>query len=86
MTCSTCHDLHKKESGDLIAYAQKCMSCHNQENHDTCKMQFPAGFSMTENCVNCHMPVKASKNLTMFIQSSSNPAPEYVRSHLIAVY
>lgn len=86
MSCSTCHDPHKKESGNLVTYAQKCMSCHNQQNHDTCKLQFPAGFSMVNNCVNCHMPVKASKNLTMFIQSSSTPAPEYVRSHLIAVY
>jgi hypothetical protein len=49
-------------------------------------MQPPAGFSMEANCVNCHMPVKESKNLSLLVNAGSAAAPELVRSHLIGVY
>ncbi|HMH21929.1 MAG TPA: multiheme c-type cytochrome [Puia sp.] len=86
MNCSTCHNTHVKESGDLVAYATKCMGCHTESNHNVCRLQPPAGFSMTANCVNCHMPVKASKNLTLLVAGQGSVSPELVRSHLIAVY
>lgn len=80
MSCSSCHNIHEKENGNLTAYAQKCMNCHNQSNHNFCTLQPPTGFSMEANCVNCHMPEKKSKNIIM---SSSS---ELVRSHRIAIY
>jgi len=41
---------------------------------------------MEANCVNCHMPVRASKNLTMLLAGQDAPSPEMVRSHRIAIY
>ena len=86
MTCSTCHNTHVKESGNLIAYAQKCMNCHAQTNHKQGILKEESQSFMMANCVNCHMPVGASKNLTLLVSRDKTPSPELVRSHLIAIY
>ncbi len=57
MTCTTCHDMHAKETSAPVAslYRQKCLECHSI---DKCGLttaerilQEPA-----DNCVKCHMP------------------------------
>ncbi len=83
MVCSTCHNTHVKEKGDLAVYAQKCMSCHAPVKHDFTP---PPGFSMEANCVNCHMPVRASKKLGFLEEGHTTVSPEWVRSHRIAIY
>ena len=80
MTCNSCHNSHVKENGNLTAYAQKCMNCHSQSNHNFCTLQPTQGFSMEANCINCHMPVKNSKNIIV------SSLPELVRTHHIAIY
>ena len=86
ITCSSCHNIHVKESGNLIAYAKKCMNCHSQTNHKQGTLQEESQSFMMVNCVNCHMPVGASKNLTLLVSGNETPSPELVRSHLIAIY
>jgi hypothetical protein len=86
MTCTTCHNTHVKENGDMAVYGQKCMACHEPAKHNFCTMTPPPGFPMTANCVNCHMPVRASKNLTLLVAGRAAPSPERVRSHRIAIY
>jgi hypothetical protein len=80
MTCNSCHNTHVKENGNLTAYAQKCMNCHTQSNHTFCTLQPTQGFSLEANCINCHMPVKNSKNIIM------SSLPELVRTHRIGIY
>jgi hypothetical protein len=86
MTCSSCHNTHIKENGDLIAYAQKCMACHTQTNHKYSSFQNKSQSFMMANCINCHMPVGTSKKLTLLVSEDSILSPELVRSHLIAIY
>lgn len=86
ITCSTCHNSHVKENGNLIAYAQKCLSCHTQINHNSGTLIDKSTSFMIANCINCHMPVGASKNLTLLVSGDSIPSPELVRSHLIGIY
>jgi hypothetical protein len=86
MTCITCHNTHVKENGNLQNYNQKCMTCHTESDHNFCTLKPAAGFSLQENCTNCHMPVKESKNIALLTPGHSTPSPETVRSHLIAVY
>jgi hypothetical protein len=86
MTCSTCHNTHVKENGDMAAYGEKCMSCHQPAKHNFCTMTPPPDLSMVANCVNCHMPVRASRNLTLLEAGHAAPSPEMVRSHRIAIY
>jgi len=86
MTCNSCHNTHVKESGNLFAYAQKCMNCHGKPNHKQGTLPEESQSFMMANCVNCHMPVGASKNLKLLISQNTIPSPEMVRSHLIAIY
>jgi len=86
MTCSTCHNTHVKENVEMAAYGRKCMSCHQPAGPNFCRFTPPPGFSMVANCINCHMPVRASKNLTLQLSGQQGPSPEMVRSHLIAIY
>ena len=80
MTCNSCHNSHVKENGNLTAYAQKCMNCHTQSNHTFCTLQPTQAFSLEDNCINCHMPVKNSKNIIV------SSLPELVRTHRIGIY
>ena len=86
MTCSSCHNLHVKEKGDLSVYAQKCMGCHSVNNHNFCTLQPTQGFSLETNCINCHMPNKDSRIINMLSSGTAAFTPEVVRSHRIAVY
>jgi hypothetical protein len=86
MNCATCHDLHQKEKGNLVLFAQKCMGCHAESNHNFCTLRPSVGFSMEANCVNCHMPEGESKNITAMSNGQPAAAPELVRSHHIAIY
>jgi hypothetical protein len=86
MTCSSCHNLHVKEKGDLSVYAQKCMGCHSVNNHNFCTLQPTQGFSLETNCINCHMPNKDSRIINMLSSGTTAFTPEVVRSHRIAVY
>ena len=70
----------------LIAYAKKCMNCHGETNHKPGTLQEESQSFLMTNCVNCHMPVGASKNLTLLVSGNQTPSPELVRSHLIAIY
>ncbi|MDA1229385.1 MAG: hypothetical protein O2856_01300 [Planctomycetota bacterium] len=57
MTCTTCHDMHAKESSlpNESTYRQMCLECHSIDN---CGLP-PADRLLQEpadNCMNCHMP------------------------------
>jgi len=86
MTCSSCHNPHVKEKGDLSVYSQKCMGCHSVNNHNFCTLQPTQGFSLEANCINCHMPNKDSRIINMLSSGTAALIPEVVRSHRIAVY
>ena len=80
MTCSTCHDIHKPEP-DLAAISQRCLGCHNLVMTDT---HSKAGSALTSNCVDCHMPVLASKVVSLNIDGKHVPAR--LRTHWIRIY
>jgi hypothetical protein len=80
MTCSTCHDIHKPEP-DLAAISQRCLGCHKVEMTDT---HSKVGGALTGNCVDCHMPVLASKVVSLDIDGKQIPAR--FRTHWIRIY
>ena len=85
MPCNT----YVKESGNLIIYVRKKMyepKVILQPNHKQGTLKEETQSFMMANCVNCHMPVGASKNLTLLVSRDRTPSPELVRSHLIAIY
>ena len=80
MTCSTCHDIHKPEL-DLAAISQRCLGCHNVAMTGS---HSKVGNLLTSNCVDCHMPVLASKVVWLDIDGKHIPAK--FRTHWIRVY
>lgn len=86
MTCNSCHSPHKNERGNLALFSQRCMSCHNNENNHACKLTASIGPSISLNCIDCHMPKKASHTITELLPGDKNPTAALIRSHLIKIY
>jgi len=86
MDCSTCHNVHVKETGKLSDFSARCMTCHTPGTANFCKQPPVPGLDLTRNCIDCHMPALPSRQL--FVRSAENPEPAsfFVRTHLIGVY
>ncbi len=85
MDCNTCHNVHKNESSNLIAYSQLCIKCHNEPNHNNCKIASQLTTALKNNCIDCHMPLKPS-NIISIAAGGKKDVPYLVRTHYIAVY
>ncbi len=86
MNCSTCHSPHKQERNNLQVLSVKCMNCHAPGSNQFCPLAEKVGNVITTNCIDCHMPLSASKIITLQSEGKKNPIPNMVRSHLIGVY
>jgi len=86
MTCTTCHNPHENERGNVALFSQRCMTCHNPEHHNTCKMTESIGSSIAQNCIDCHMPLKPSRSITELLPGDKTPTAALIRSHLIKIY
>ena len=80
MGCVECHDPHRNERGNLELFSQRCLECHQQEH---CGMQDQLGDRLAANCIDCHMPVRASKNLQVETDQGNIFPP--LRDHYIRV-
>ena len=86
MNCSSCHNTHNNERGNLALFSSRCMTCHSEQKHTMCSMKDKIGNSIKENCIDCHMPNNPSKNLVIQNSSFETPIPAMVRTHLIKIY
>jgi Cytochrome c554 and c-prime len=86
LECNSCHNTHQEERGNLKLFSQRCMSCHTETSGIFCKMtQLPVS-ELKINCIDCHMPKKQSKTLTLELEGRSKNTPATLRSHLITIY
>lgn len=86
MTCSSCHNVHENQQKQLSVFSQKCMNCHNENHGKECKMKASIGPNITQNCIDCHMPVQSSGAIQVLLQGDNVPTPASMRSHYIKVY
>jgi Cytochrome c554 and c-prime len=89
MTCNTCHNPHENERGKIEIFSQRCAGCHNTAEHGNgkiCKMTASLGDAITTNCIDCHMPAKASRAIAVFLPGATTPTAAYIRSHFISIY
>jgi hypothetical protein len=86
MTCYSCNDVHENEKGKTALFSQRCMSCHQQNHACFCPMAKTLGKKITENCIDCHMPVNPSRAIAVFLPGKPFPTAALIRSHYIAVY
>ncbi len=86
MTCATCHEPHKKETGKVTTFSNRCMNCHNEAHNNFCKAKEMVGKQITKNCIDCHMPELPSKSILVLLQGKSIPSFASMRSHFISIY
>ncbi len=80
MACAECHNPHKPERGQTALFSKRCMSCHESEH---CGMSDTLGERLAQNCIDCHMPVRASENLKVDTAEGSIFPP--LRDHFIRI-
>jgi hypothetical protein len=86
MDCSSCHDVHQKESNQLHLFSSRCMSCHKRGSDIFCKQPEVHGLVLSNNCIDCHMPALPSRQVFLQVPDTSKSTPDLVRTHLIATY
>lgn len=80
LTCMSCHDAHTNERNKEKVFVQRCMSCHLQSGHAATMQQ------ANNYCINCHMPLQASKSLDFGNSTERNDIKYRLRTHHIAIY
>lgn len=86
LDCSSCHNTHTTERDDLKLFSQRCMNCHTPGSDQFCKLPPPANMKLIDNCIDCHMPAKPSKLITLLSMGQEKATPNFVRTHWIKVY
>jgi hypothetical protein len=86
LSCTSCHAVHQTERNNMAIFSQRCMSCHNNANHNFCTMAPTIGEGIEKNCIDCHMPSMPSKLITLLSNGQTSPSPNLVRTHFISVY
>ena len=80
MTCSTCHNVHAPER-PAASYSAKCLTCHEWKS---CGISAKMGSSISQNCIDCHMPMEPTK--AVMPVTAGSVAHAAMRSHWIKVY
>ena len=87
MTCNTCHNTHNQERGNTVLFSQRCMSCHNTKEAVACSLTKSLGaVVISKNCIDCHMPLLASKSISVSLPGDTVTKAATVRSHYISIY
>jgi len=86
VTCTNCHNIHENEKGEIKIFSQRCINCHSDGHGKLCKMTKQIGPSITENCIDCHMPKQLSHAVAVYLQGADAPTPALMRTHYIKVY
>lgn len=87
MTCSSCHDSHKNEEGQIATFSQRCMVCHPPEKKNTfCTVKNIEQSSLKQNCIDCHMPEKESAVIIFSNHENGKKISAKMRSHFIKIY
>ena len=86
MDCSSCHNVHNKETNNLELFSRRCMACHSPQSTDFCTMPEKPGLVLEKNCIDCHMPALPSAQILLQVSDQSKVIPDLVRTHLVGVY
>ncbi|HXB09916.1 MAG TPA: hypothetical protein VNW04_22485 [Puia sp.] len=82
LDCITCHNPHRTERDSLTVFTQRCQSCHNPlPPHPGMD---PA--LLLAKCIDCHMPARPSKVITLQTAAGQKPIADLIRTHRIAIY
>ena len=86
MNCSSCHNPHTTERDNLTVLSQRCMNCHTATGHNFCKLTTLPAATLTQNCIDCHMPALPSGKIALLANGQTSPTPDSIHTHLITIY
>jgi predicted CXXCH cytochrome family protein len=86
MDCTSCHNPHTSEIESIAVQSEKCLSCHTEVKKNFCTTKVAKGISLKENCIDCHMPKKASGVIGFYLSGKSEMSPYLLRTHKIGIY
>ncbi|HEY0434732.1 MAG TPA: multiheme c-type cytochrome, partial [Chitinophagaceae bacterium] len=86
VTCVTCHNVHENEKDQIRVFSQRCLTCHTTGHEKICKLTTQVGPSITENCIDCHMPKQLSRAVAVYLQGADAPTPALMRTHYVKIY
>lgn len=86
LTCNTCHNTHENEKGNIALFSQRCITCHNNEHKNFGNLNKKQLSAITANCIDCHMPLKASRAIAVQLKGDNFPIAALIRSHFISIY
>lgn len=86
LTCISCHNIHENENGKVEVFSQRCFNCHNASHGKQCKLTSQIGSSITNNCIDCHMPRQMSRAVAVYLQGNDIPTSALMRTHYIKIY
>ena len=87
MECTTCHNPHVNDHGDVAAYSKRCQTCHSEANHNLCGLTGSVNTAYLQtNCTTCHMPAQASDIIKVKTAETHGNTAIYMVNHRIAVY
>ncbi|GLU44029.1 hypothetical protein Musp01_16530 [Muricauda sp. NBRC 101325] len=84
LSCTTCHNPHKKQRGDYDHFNSKCMECHAapQDLHNNSGLD---NANLTD-CISCHMPLFPSQTMKVRLDENAEETSVDIRTHLIGIY
>jgi len=83
MTCTTCHDPHSHERGQIVTFSQRCQQCHEPQG---CPQHRILGSAIAANCVDCHMPERDDQSLPFNLPEFDKLKLISMREHNVAIY
>jgi hypothetical protein len=86
MDCSSCHNVHVKETSRLEIFSARCMNCHKKGGDNFCTQPEVPGLVLSKNCIDCHMPALPSRQVFLQASGDFKSTPFFVRTHLVGNY
>lgn len=86
MDCSSCHNVHQNEVNSPELFSQRCTVCHTQTKHSSATLAAATGMQLSNNCIDCHMPMLPSQKIVLNVSGTENTVPDLVRTHRVGIY
>ncbi len=81
LNCTTCHDPHRHERGQVELFSQRCRQCHAPE---ACGARRRLSTAVDDRCIQCHMPSRRDAEVTA--AGVGGPLMPLLRDHLVGIW
>src|SRR5258708_1417968 len=83
---TTCLNPTQQERGTLKLLSSRCTKCHQDNHEKECKLAGKLSGMISDNCIDCHMPLRASNKIAFRASGNEKKSFEIARTHFISIY